>query len=284
LLCRFSADPRSCSRKARDKFDHYGIGVLCVSKFVPGLDGLMPPLAGAEGVWLPRFLVFDLIGSFLWAACYVGLGYVFFNQLEIAISWTTHFATALTVGLATPLVLYAAWRGFVLVRMIRQLKLRRISPRMLARKLKSKKKVAVLDLLNFEEESGSQVIEAIPGSFSIDPARLRKSPQLLTPNDVQIVLYCSSRRDVVSARVALALRGIGIDKVWVLDGGLKAWREEGFPVSDTLLGPEVVAHRFGIKLPEPPLPIEGNSHENDKFSRNENNETQTGYERLFADF
>ena len=61
--------------------------------------------------------------------------------------------------------LYAGWRGLVLVRMIRQLRLRRISPPMLARKLKSTRKVAVLDLLNFEEETDSESVKAIPGAF-----------------------------------------------------------------------------------------------------------------------
>ena len=27
----------------------------------------------------------------------------------------------------------------------------------------------------------------------------------------------------------MALKRIGVDKVWVLEGGLKAWREHGFP-------------------------------------------------------
>ena len=130
-------------------------------------------------------------------------------------------------------------------------RLRRISPPMLARKLKSTRKVAVLDLLNFEEETDSKSVKAIPGALRVDPSRLRKSPQITVPDDVEIILYCSSRRDMVSARVAVALKRIGIDKVWVLEGGLKAWREQGFPVAQSLEVPEVVAERLGVKLPEP---------------------------------
>src|SRR5579871_5275924 len=73
LLCRFSADPRSCSNNARRKFHRYGLPLLCVSKFVPGLDGLMPPLSGAEGVSVAAFLGLDAVGSFLWSTAYVGL-------------------------------------------------------------------------------------------------------------------------------------------------------------------------------------------------------------------
>ncbi len=251
LLCRFTADPRNCSRNAQEKFRRYGLPLLCLAKFLPGLDAVMPPLAGAEGASVTTFLALDTVGSFLWSAAYVGLGYLFSNELDLAIGWVQHFGTALGIAIGVPIALYAGWRGLTLVRMIRQLRLRRISPPMLARKLKSKSKVAVLDLSNFEEETDSPSLKAIPGAFSIDPSRLRKAPHITVPDDVKLILYCSSGSDRVSARAAVGLKRIGVDKVWVLDGGLKAWREQGYPVSQSLEAPEVVAERFGIKLPEP---------------------------------
>ena len=54
----------------------------------------------------------------------------------------------------------------------------------------------------------------------------------------------------------MGLKRIGVDKVWVLEGGLKAWREHGFPVSQSLEVPEVVAERLGIKLPAAATPPE----------------------------
>jgi membrane protein DedA with SNARE-associated domain len=187
LVCRFTADPRSCSRNARKKFRRYGLSILCVAKFVPGLDAVMPPLSGAEGVSLPGFLALDAVGSSLWSGFYVGLGYLFSNELDVAISWAKHFGTLLGIVIGIPIGFYAGWRGLALVRMIRQLRLRRISPPMLARKLKSKSKVAVLDLLNFEEETEGESLEVIPGAFWVDPSRLRKSPQITVPDDVEIL-------------------------------------------------------------------------------------------------
>jgi membrane protein DedA with SNARE-associated domain/rhodanese-related sulfurtransferase len=251
LLCRFSSDPRSCSSNAREKFHRYGLPLLCVAKFVPGMDGFLPPLSGAEGVSLPIFLALDTVGSLLWSGFYVGLGYLFANELDLAISWTGHFGAVLGMVVGVPLVFYVVWRGLALLRMIRTLRLRRITPPMLARKLKSNRKVAVLDLSNFEEDMDSESVEGIPGAFSVDPSLLRKSPQITVPDDVQIVLYCSSGRDVVSARAAVALKRVGVEKVWVLEGGLKAWREQGFPVSKALEAPETVAKRYGVRLPAP---------------------------------
>jgi membrane protein DedA with SNARE-associated domain/rhodanese-related sulfurtransferase len=250
LLCRFAPDPRECSGNAHEKFRRYGLGLLCVAKFFPGLDGLLPPLAGAEGVSLPGFLALDAAGSLLWSSFYVGLGYLFSNQLEIAIRWAGHFGTAFALAAGVPVCLYAGWHGLVLLRMIRRMQVRRISPLMLHRRLKSNNKIALLDLLDFEEETGAECAEAIPGAFRINPSRLRNSPRIVVPGDVKIVLYCSSRREIVSARVAVALQRIGIENVWVLEGGLRAWREKGLTIAKAPESMETVAQRVGVELPE----------------------------------
>jgi membrane protein DedA with SNARE-associated domain/rhodanese-related sulfurtransferase len=250
LLCRLTADPRRCSRDAHDRFYRYGFPLLCVAKFIPGLDGLMPPLAGAEAVSSTAFLALDAIGSLIWSVFYVGVGYVFSEQLEIAVGWAKHFGAALTLAIGVPFCLYIGWRGLILIRMIRQLRVRLISAPMLHRKLKSGSKLALLDLLDFEEETGSESPQAIPGAFRIDPSRLRHSPRIAVPDDVEIVLYCSSRRDIVSARAAVALKRIGVENVWVLEGGLDSWREKGLPVSQFPEAPGAVAERLGVRLPD----------------------------------
>ncbi len=248
LLCRLTADPRGCSRDAHDKFGRYGLPLLCVAKFLPGFDGLMPPLAGAEGASPTAFLALDAIGSLIWSSFYVGVGYLFSEQLEIAVGWAKHFGSALGYAIGVPFCLYAGWRGLTLLQMIHRLQVRSISPRMLQRKLRSGRKVAVLDLLDFEEETDSESPDAIPGAFRVDPSRLRKSPRIFVPGDVEIVLYCSSRSDIVSAQAALALKRIGVDNVWVLEGGLHGWREKGLPLSHFPEAPEAVAERLGVRL------------------------------------
>ncbi|MGC2111385.1 MAG: VTT domain-containing protein [Candidatus Korobacteraceae bacterium] len=250
LLCRFSADPRRCFQNANEKFRRYGLPVLCVAKFLPGLDVVMPPLVGAQGAPLSGFLALDTLGGFLWSGFYVGLGYLCSRQLDVAIRWVGHFGTTLGIAIVVPICLFAGWRGLGLVRMIRRLRLRRISPALLARKLKSNTKVAVLDLLDFEADTDNESSEAIPGALRVDPSVLRNSPHIAVPDGVDIVLYSSAGGDTVSARAAVSLKRIGVDNVWVLQGGLKAWREQGFPVSQGPEIPEVVAKRVGVELPE----------------------------------
>ena len=249
LLCRFATDPRRCATNAHEKFQCYGLAVLCLAKFLPGIDGIMPPLVGAEGVPLTGFLILDAIGSFLWSAAYVGLGYMFSGQLEVAMAWAQHFGAALAIAIGTAAVLYAGWRGITLFRMIRHLQVRHISASMLHRKMRSKSKLAVLDLLDFELEIGD-IAEAIPGALRVDPSILHRSPEMTVPEDVEIILYSSSGRDSVCARAAMGLNKIGIKNIWVLEGGLKAWRERGLPVAAGPAVPEAVAERIGVKLPE----------------------------------
>jgi membrane protein DedA with SNARE-associated domain/rhodanese-related sulfurtransferase len=248
LLCRFASDPKRCASDAREQFRRYGLAVVCIAKFLPGVDGIMPPLVGAEGVPLAGFLILDAIGSAVWSAGYVGLGYVCSDQLEVAMGWARHFGAAVVITIATTSCVYAGWRGLTLVRMIRRLQVRHISAAMLHRKLKSKSKVAVLDLLDFELEIDDQA-QAIPGALRVDPSRLYRSPEIDVPENVEIILYSSSGRDTVCARAALGLHKIGIRNIWVLEGGLKAWREKGLPVAPPEI-PETVAERIGVKLPE----------------------------------
>ncbi|MBV8811850.1 MAG: VTT domain-containing protein [Acidobacteriaceae bacterium] len=249
LLCRLTIDPKRCSKQAHEKFARHGLRILCVAKFFPGLDGILPPLVGAEGTSVAAFLIFDTFGSFLWCGFYVLLGYLLAEQVELGIRWAERFGTLVAITIGAPIAAYAGWRGLALLRMIRRLRLRRISAPMLARKLKSQKRIAVLDLLNFDEEPGTETFAAVPGAMRIEPSRLKNSPRLTVPDDVEIVLYSSSGGHAVSARAALALKRIGVDKVWVLEGGLNAWRDHGFPVSRDLEEPEVIAERLGVKLP-----------------------------------
>ncbi len=211
----------------------------------------MPPLVGAEGVSPAGFLPLDALGAFFWSAFYVGLGYLFSNEVDVAMRWVKHFGTVLGIVMMASISVYAGWRGLLLVRMMRRLRVRSISPAMLARKLRSKSKVAVLDLLDFEAQTGRGSPEAIPGALRVDPSRLRTSPHITVPDNVDIILYSSSGGDTVPARAALALQRIGVNNVWVLEGGLKAWREQGLPLSKTPEAPEVAAGRVGVKLPTP---------------------------------
>jgi membrane protein DedA with SNARE-associated domain/rhodanese-related sulfurtransferase len=245
-LCRLAPDPRGCSRKAHESFRRFGQPLLAFAKFLPGLDGLVPPIAGAEGVSAASFLALDGIGSLLWSTSYVALGYVFSAELDTAMNWVQRFGTVLLLLIVFPFCAYAARRAFLIARMLDRLRVRRIGPAMLDRKLKAGGKIAVLDLLEFEAEI--EMPYAIPGAMRVDPTRLRNSQRVDIPDDIDIVLYCSSPQNMISARVAIELQRIGIENVWVLEGGLAAWRDKGLPLSPAPEPAEAVADRLSVKL------------------------------------
>jgi membrane protein DedA with SNARE-associated domain/rhodanese-related sulfurtransferase len=248
-LCSFSMDGQHCSIRARRFFSRRGLPGLTFAKFVPGLDGLMPPLAGALNVTTVLFLIFDGVGALLWSAGYCFVGYVFADRLDVVAATLARVSGILAILLGGVLC-YLIWRAWELIRIMRQLRLRVVSPTLLYQNLQAGKKVVVLDLLDVEGQENAKAIPGISGAARISPTPLRSSAKVRVPPDVQIVLYCSSPNQLTSARTALALRRKGISNVWVLQGGLKAWRELGLPVTTNLTGPEAVAARFGIDLPE----------------------------------
>jgi membrane protein DedA with SNARE-associated domain/rhodanese-related sulfurtransferase len=248
-LCSFSMDGQHCSVRARRFFSRWGLPSLMFAKFVPGLDGLMPPLAGALNVTTVLFLLFDGAGALFWSAGYCFVGYLFADRFDKVAATLNRLSGILAIVLGAVLC-YFVWRAWELLRMMRGLKLRTISPKALEQKLLAGKNVAVLDLLDVEGHEDAAAIPGIPGAARISPRRLRSSAKVRVPPDLQIVLYCSSPNQVTSARTAVALRRKGISNVWVLEGGLKHWRQLDLPVTTKLSSPAELAARFGVQLPE----------------------------------
>jgi rhodanese-related sulfurtransferase len=156
------------------------------------------------------------------------------------------FGAILAAGIGIPLACYVAWRVGVLTHMLRHLRLRKITPLLLNEKITSGEPIVIIDLLGFEDGHGDHA--GIPGAVRMDPAHLRSRLRILVPENLGLVLYCSSSGELTSARVAVALRKRGISNVWVLEGGLTAWKREDLPVTLQLSTSEEAAERFGIEI------------------------------------
>jgi len=246
ILCAFSSDPHYWAQRAHQVFGRWGLRSLIVAKFIPGLDGVTPPLAGIAGSGRSAFLAYDSLGSFLWTAVYAGLGYLFANRLALIAASMARFGAMLAAGIGIPLACYVAWRVGVMMDMLRRLRLRRITPLLLNEKITSGEPIAIIDLLGFEDDHGDRA--GIPGAVRMDPAHLRGRLRVVIPEDLGLVLYCSSSGELTSVRVAVALRKRGISNVWVLEGGLTAWKREGLPVTLQWSTSEEAAERFGIEI------------------------------------
>src|SRR5262249_27353432 len=142
-LCAFSMNGQQCAVRGRRLFARWGLPGLMFAKFVPGLDGLMPPLAGMLDAESVPFLVYDTVGALLWTAGYCFVGYLFADRLDIVAASISRVSGILAFILAGVLC-YLIWRAWELLHTMRELRLRTITPTLLQEKLQAGKKIAVL--------------------------------------------------------------------------------------------------------------------------------------------
>jgi membrane protein DedA with SNARE-associated domain len=186
FLCRVALEPDSCVRRTEDTFARRGPAVLLVAKFVPGLNTVAAPLAGITGLSLPRFLAWDAAGAALWVGAYGGVGYLFGRELERVGQWLARLGTGAAVVLAAALGLYIAWKWVQRYRFIRSLRVARITPEDLRRRLLTGESVLIVDLRSEVHQDGLR----LPGALRLRPDELdHRHPEIA--RDREIVLYCS---------------------------------------------------------------------------------------------
>jgi len=188
LLCRISLEPDSCIRRTEDTFARHGARSLLVAKFLPGLRTVAPPLAGIFQMRLARFLWFDAAGTALWIGTFVGLGYAFSDQLEQLVDQAGRFGAGLLAVLLGALACWIGWKFIRRQRFIRTLRMDRITPDELKRRLDAGGEVVVVDLrgsLEFEADP-----QTIPGALRIEAAAIDEMREELS-RAAEVVLYCT---------------------------------------------------------------------------------------------
>lgn len=229
FLCGLSRDPGSCVHKATSIFAKHGVRTLLISKFVLGFDAVAAPLTGAARTSPMKFVVFDGLGATFWSASYVGLGYIFSDQLDRVAVHVVRMGAFLALAAAAVFGFCMVKRLAHWLRFVRQFRLARITPEELNSKLNTGDDILIVDLQGLPHDAVEPM--AIPGAVRINPHRLEQYRDIkLSPNR-DVILYCASPGEFTSARVALALRQKGIERVRPLAGGLRAWRDRGFPVT-----------------------------------------------------
>jgi membrane protein DedA with SNARE-associated domain/rhodanese-related sulfurtransferase len=227
LLCRISLEPDSCVRRTQDVFTRYGLRGVLVAKFVPGLSTVAPPLAGMAGVSVGRFLLVDAVGSLLYGGCFISLGYFFSRQIQqIAAAFSGIGGSALGLVLAC-VVLYIAYKYWQRQRLLRELRMARITVDELRRKQEAGEDIVILDLRSRTELEHDPSL--IRGARQVAVDEIERYPQAIS-RDREVVVYCSCPNEVSSARVALLLQRKGFARVRPLLGGIDAWRKQNYPM------------------------------------------------------
>src|SRR5437879_5914392 len=188
LLCRISLEPDSCVRRTQDVFTRYGMRGVVLAKFIPGLSTLAPPLAGSSGVSAPRFFFFDGAGSLLYGGGFLLVGILFSHQLEQVIAAFASLggsALALAAGLAA---LYVGYKYFQRHRLLRELRMARITVDELHQKQETGEDLLILDLRASSELDQDPSI--IRGALHMTINEVENLQQEI-PRDREIIPYCS---------------------------------------------------------------------------------------------
>lgn len=188
LLCRISLEPDSCVRTTRESFEKRGPGTLLFAKFVPGLQTVAPPLAGAGGMGIARFLVFDGIGALLFNGAFLLAGFLLQSQIARFLAAIEAVgAQLLSVVLAT-IAVYVGWKFFQRQRFLRLIRIARIDVETLGGMLESEDPPLIFDLR--DRHTLEAQARRLPGAkvIRLDELDARHAE---IPRDREIVLYCA---------------------------------------------------------------------------------------------
>jgi rhodanese-related sulfurtransferase len=209
------------------QFQRWRGRVLLIAKFVPGLSTVAPPLVGAMGLGFLSFLIFDGVGSLLWAGVAVVLGSVFAAQLDLLLGMLADagsLALELLLGLLAAYILVRWWQRH---RLLAALRMPRVTPAELDQALTRGPRPVVLDVRSVPARALDRRV--IPGALLADEENLEHSLRGIAL-DRELAVYCNCPHEATAAKVAKALQVRGYRHVKPLAGGLDAWSAAGYAV------------------------------------------------------
>lgn len=236
LLCRLSLTPDSCVSNAQARFERLGINAILISKFVPGLSLIAPPLAGAMRMRWLRFITLDAISATAWVVLAATLGMAFQHQIEQVIPFVLEYRLQAVVAVFATLVGYIVYKWWDRARFFATLRMARIEASELHELISSGAAPLVVDV----RSATAVALEPrrIPGAVSV-PLNEVKDRLLGMSREGEIIAYCTCPNEVSAAEVAKILLDSGFKRVRPLRGGLDAWISAGYAT---------IAHPFNESL------------------------------------
>jgi membrane protein DedA with SNARE-associated domain/rhodanese-related sulfurtransferase len=224
LLCRISLNPESCILSSADSFYRRGRALLVVSKFIPGINTMAPPLAGSMNMRPLQFFGLDLAGAALYIFSFFGVGFLFSDALGAITRGYQSFGRV--AGWAV-VVLITGYVGFLVWQWIKTSGLRTVPfamPSEVAHRMTLGARVYDARSHGYFDAKTTR----IRGSRRLDPNTLSRFNEE-SPDGPTVYVYCTCVREATSVRVARELQNRGV-RVSVIKGGLRAWKRAGLPV------------------------------------------------------
>ena len=225
-VCKISLSPDSCVRQTETLFMRWGPASLLIAKFIPGFATIATSLAGSQSLPFALFVVLDALGAALWAGVAIALGVVFRDAIGSVLDVLAQMGRFGLDALVVLLLFFIAVRWWQRHRLLRELRMTRISVAELATLIKSESAPTILDARSAESR---QRDGTIPGAIHWS-GEAGSTVGDDVARDAEIVVFCACPNEVSAARVARGLRLAGFRKVRPLHGGIDAWVDAGLPV------------------------------------------------------
>jgi len=226
FLCGIALEPDSCIRHTEERFLRFGVISLALSKFVPGVNIVIRPLAAISGISLPKFLVYDGLGTVAYVGTFMGIGYIFSDRSDQLERWIAPVGHSLGAILVVGLVGYVLYRYIRRRQFLETLDRSRISPDELKKKLDSGNPVVIVDLRSPLEMKTFPY--SLPGARPMSYEEIQQDYPAFTPG-TEIILYCNCPGEGGSAYAARLLQKHGY-KARPLANGIDGWKKNGFPL------------------------------------------------------
>jgi rhodanese-related sulfurtransferase len=227
LLCRISLSPDSCVRQTENHFERWGGSALVLAKFIPGLSGIAPPLAGATRLSWTTFLLLNSLGVVIWAGVAIGAGMLLHAEIDRLIIRMEGLGGWALGTLAVLLAAYVALKWWQRRRLHKMLRIARVTAGELNKLFEGGKRPVVVDVRS--SVGRDQDSRFIPGALLMDIAEVESKLEQL-PVEREIIFYCDCPNEASAAYVAKRLMDLGYTRVRPLHGGLDAWIAGGYAV------------------------------------------------------
>jgi membrane protein DedA with SNARE-associated domain len=187
-VCRLSLSPDSCVRGTEDLFERAGMPSLLYAKFIPGYNTIAPPLAGAMSKTIVSFLFWDALGSLLWLGSGLALGYLFHHAVNQVLEHLENLGFWAGAVLAGAFALVILWKWWQRRRVIKILRLARISAAELKGLLDSGNAPLIVDVRNRSAHLHDP--RRIPGAMKMTIDEIDSRLGDLS-REREIILYCT---------------------------------------------------------------------------------------------
>ncbi len=220
LMCRITLSPDACVRRTEKTFLRWGVAALLVARFIPGLSSVASPLAGAMRLPAGRFILFDTLGTSLWAGAALAVGIMLHRQVDAVLLALNQIGAIAVLVLLALLGLYIVFRWLERQRLLRFVRIHRMDVIELSDRIAAGRAPLIVDVRSGSVMSADT--RRIPGAQAVE---LEAIPHAFAdlPMDQEIVFYCSCPNDASAARATRIMKRHGYSRARPLAGGLDAW-------------------------------------------------------------